>query len=201
MWCFECSVYENLSCYTGGDFDYIKELSTSHCSGLDGIDPFFAGEFVHLISSPLVLIINCSFETGLFPKELKIAKVIPLHKSGDVNRITNYRPISILPYFSKLFEKAMFSRIYNFLMKFSLVNDRQFGFRKAHSTFMPLMLLYSKIAEAAERGEYTIGIFLDLAKAFDTVDQNLLIVKLDFYGFRGCLGLAQRLLIKQKATG
>ena len=165
----------------------IKELKISHSCGLDDIDPCIAGEFIPLISSPLSSLINCSLSTGKVPDELNLAKVIPLHKSGDLNKICNYRPISILPYFSKIFEKAIYRRVESFLSRHSLlVINKQFGFRKNHSTYMPLLLLYSKIADALERGEFTIGVLLDLSKAFDTVNHQILLSKLYYYILRGC---------------
>ena len=99
--------------------------------------------------------------------------------------ISNYRPISILNYFSKFFEKVMYTRLYKYLSKFSLISDDQFGFRKGHSTSMALIHLHTKIAESIDQNKFSIGIFLDLAKAFDTVNHAVLLRKLDYYGVRG----------------
>ena len=167
----------------------IIEISTrlkiSHSSGIDGIDPCIARCSVPRIAHLLSSIINCSFSSGVFPDRLKSAKVIPLHKSGKKDTISNYRPISILCFFSKFFEKAMHSRLYGFLARFSIITKSQFGFRRNHSTYMPLVLLHSRVAEAMDRGSYIIGVFLDLAKAFDTVNHKVLLKKLEHYGVRG----------------
>ena len=163
------------------------DLKASHSCGCDDIDPSIAKSSIKYIAPLLSSIINCSLDTGVFPSDLKMARVIPLFKSGEKNKVTNYRPISILPYFSKFFEKVMCNRLYNYFNKFSLFNNGQFGFRKGHSTYMALMLLYSKITEAIDKGEYVVGVFLDLAKAFDTVNHSILIHKLEHYGVKNNL--------------
>ena len=99
------------------------------------------------------------------------ARVIPLFKSGDYNNYNNYRPTSILPYFSKLIEKIVHSRLYVYFDKFHFLNDFQFGFRNNHSTYMSLLLLQSAVSDAIE-----VALFPDLQKAFDTVNHHLLTV-------------------------
>ena len=160
-------------------------LKASHSCGVDDVDPCIAHEFISLVADPLSSIFNSSFRTGLIPCELKSAKVIPLYKSGDRDNFINYRPISILPYFSKFIEKIVHNRLYDYFDKFNLLNESQFGFRKNHSTYMPLLLLQSAVSEAIDVGEVVLALFLDLQKAFDTVNQQILLYKLESYGIRG----------------
>jgi hypothetical protein len=119
---------------------------------------------------------------------MKIANVVPLFKSGCPMLFNNYRPVSLLPTLSKVFEKIMYNRVLDFLNEMKILFDLQFGFRKLHSTYMALMILMDKITKLLDNGDYIVGIFLDFSKAFDTVDHNILLKKLHFYGIRGtCL--------------
>ena len=99
--------------------------------------------------------------------------------------LTNYRPISILPCFSKVLESAMYRRVMNYLNMNNILNSHQYRFRKKHSTFMTILELINKIFQSFENNAYTIGIFIDLKKAFDTADHSILLSKLNFYGIRG----------------
>ena len=154
-------------------------------SGWDGICCNVLKE-THLdFLTPLTHVYNLSLSQGIFPSELKIAKVIPLYKAGDNTLFINYRPISVLSVFSKLLEKIMYSRLIAFINKCKILHELQFGFRKDHSTGLALTILVDKITEALDRGDYSIGIFLDFSKAFDTVDHSILFQKLSFYGIRG----------------
>ena len=137
------------------------------------------------ISLPLTHILNLSFQQGVFPNELKTAKVSPLYKANDPMKFNNYRPISLLTIFSKIFEKLMYARLLDFLNKYHILYKYQFGFRKAHSTYMALILLLDNLNTALDKGEYAVGIFLDFQKAFDTVDHHILLKKLEHYGIRG----------------
>ena len=134
---------------------------------------------------PLCHIINLSFDKGYVPYELKIANVVPIFKKGDATLISNYRPISVLPVFSKIFEKLVYSRLTKYIDKHNILTNYQFGFKKGYSTYMALTILIDKITSAMDKGEHIIGLFLDFAKAFDTVNHDILLCKLNHYGIRG----------------
>ena len=140
----------------------------------------------YIIAEPLALIINLSFETGIFIENLKIAKTIPIYKdAGNKLNCCNYRPISLLSNINKIIEKLMYNRLHNFLLKYNCIYDLQFGFRKGHSTIHALLHLTEDIRKTLDNNSFAVGIFVDLQKAFDTVDHNILLRKLEFYGIRG----------------
>ena len=153
--------------------------------GYDGIDMCMLKKIIPHILTPLRHICNTSLSQGIFPDEMKIARIIPLFKSGDKQNVSNYRPISLLPQFSKILEKIFNNRLMNFLNSNNLLYLRQYGFRKNMSTSMAIMELVENITNAMDNGKFTIGVFIDLKKAFDTVDHNILVTKLDHYGIRG----------------
>ena len=140
------------------------------------------GCLFHLIFAPLADIINLSLLKGNFPDKLKIAKIIPIFKAEDPNFFVNYRPISLLSNFSKFFEKVMYNRLVEFAEKHDILYRCQFGFRKNHSTSHALIYLVNKIASAIDQHETTVGVYLDLSKAFDTLDHQILFAKLEHYG-------------------
>ena len=153
--------------------------------GYDGICAKIVKSSYSLILEPLLHVLNLSVTQGIFPNELKIAKVIPLYKGGDVTCINNYRPVSILPTFSKIFERIMHKRLMSFITKYNILYKFQFGFRQNYSTNMALIYLIDKIMSAVDNANFVIGIFLDLRKAFDTVNHTIMLNKLYKYGVRG----------------
>ena len=139
-----------------------------------------------IISPFLSNIFNSCMQQGEFPNSLKIAEVVPVFKKGDSNLLTNYRPIWILSQISKIFEKLMYNRINNYLEKYHLISDKQFGFRQNSSASHAIIDIYEKLIQNSDKGMYTYCIFLDLTKAFDTVNRYVLLHKMNnFYGFRG----------------
>jgi hypothetical protein len=160
-------------------------ISCTHSTGIDDIDPVAAKSTLPYIAKPLSAIINASLQTGIIPSQTKIAKVTPIFKNGIKTELGNYRPISILPYFSKYFEKIVYNRTYSFITKLELLNPNQFGFQQGKSTSMAAISLHDFVSGTIDQKQLAIGIFLDLAKAFDSVDHSILIEKLPYYGIRG----------------
>ena len=154
-------------------------------SGWDDISTKFLKLSLEYIITPLTHLCNRSLQEGVFPEQLKIANVIPLYKSEDPMKFNNYRPVSLLCILSKVFEKIMYTRLLKFLNKLQIIYKNQFGFRKHHSTYMALMLLIDKITKSLDKGEFVVGVFLDFSKAFDTVNHEILLKKMEHYGIRG----------------
>ena len=139
-----------------------------------------------VLSIPLQLLFNYSFSTGMVPDQFKVARVVPLRKKkGSSCLVPNYRPISIRSLFNKLIENILYNIINRNLGRFSILYNNQFGFRSKHSSSHALPLFTDNIQRSIDNGTYSCGIFLDLRKAFDTVDHKILLIKLKYCCIRG----------------
>ena len=165
--------------------DIINELHPNKSAGFDEISPKIIKLACPFIAQPLTEIFNSSLVTGIFPDQMKIARVIPLFKSEDRTLVNNYRPISVLPVFSKILEKIIYKRLNSYLNNYNLLTHKQYGFRENHSTYMALVDLVDRVSKEIDSGQLSLGIFIDLSKAFDTIDHTILINKLPYFGIRG----------------
>jgi hypothetical protein len=163
----------------------IQEIDPHVSPGLDNINNKILKAIGPAIAEPLAAIFNQSIESGIFPKAWKSAAVVPIHKGNAKNEPSNYRPISLLGSLSKLLERIVNKRLVTYLESNSLLTNRQFGFRKGISTENAVTLLTNSISTHLDEGRACVGVFLDLAKAFDTVSVPILLKKLESYGIRG----------------
>ena len=166
--------------------DFINTLDQSKSSGPHSIPP----KVLHLIKNDISVLLaklfNLSFSDGIFPDILKLAKVIPVFKNkGSTLECSNYRPISLLSNVEKIFEKIIYKRTYSFLNRNNVLYNYQFGFRRSFSTSHALMSISQSIYDALDKGNFACALFIDLEKAFDTVDHSILSAKLLHYGIRG----------------
>ena len=163
----------------------IANLPSKTSSGYDDKSNVLLKSLRTSLSYPLTLIMNQSLETGVFPDRMKLAEVIPLYKNKAMDHLVNYRPISLLITISKILEKIMYKRVISFINKSDILFKSQYGFRRQHSCEQAVQELLAKILHSQEDGHKTASIFMDLSKAFDTLNHDLLLQKMERYGIRG----------------
>ena len=162
----------------------VHMLKFNSSKGNDDITPSIIKDIICEIALPLTHIFNIFLQHDQFQDKLKLQELYPFI-NVTIKIINNYRPISIRPYFSKILERLMYSRLLNYLTVNKILCDKQYGFREGHSTDMTLLHMINDFTEGLHNKFFCIGIFIDLSKAFDTVDHKLLIRKLNHYGIRG----------------
>ena len=165
----------------------IGALPNKKSSGHDNIDNVLLKQIAVEIAPILADIFNQSLLSGVFPDIMKLAEVVPLFKNKDRMVTSNYRPISLLITLSKILEKIVYKRTYSFLQKHRILYKSQYGFRSAHSCENAITELVGHVIKEQEMGKHTAALFLDLSKAFDTLEHKVLLKKLEIYGIRGSL--------------
>ena len=162
----------------------IKNLAIKS-PGHDNIKSDLIKTVVNEICYPLSILFNLSLSSGTVPDDMKVAKVVPIYKKDSPQQFGNYRPVSVLPTFSKILERIIHNRCYDFLVKRDILYKKEYGFRNNHTTYMAVLDFVKDVSEASDNDKLTLGVFMDLSKAFDTIDHNILLDKLYHYGFHG----------------
>uniref|UniRef100_A0A1B6KEM6 Reverse transcriptase domain-containing protein n=1 Tax=Graphocephala atropunctata TaxID=36148 RepID=A0A1B6KEM6_9HEMI len=166
----------------------INSLKPKTSSGIDEISAKLIKTCKHELTKPLTALINKSLQQGIFPTMLKTAKVYPKHKSGSTNDLMNYRPISLISTFSKIYEKIVLDRLLSYLEQNNLMTNQQHGFLKGRSTTTALIQLTEYIIDQLDNGHAVTSLFLDLSKAFDCLNHDQLLNKMKSLGINGKAG-------------
>ena len=162
----------------------IDQLKPKNSCGIDGLSNKLLKVIKHDIIDGLTIMINQCLTTNIFPDRMKLAKVVPLHKKNDNDIFDNYRPISLLPSISKIIERLMHVQILSHFDKYNLMFNSQYGFRPNHSTELAALEVIDQISCQMDKNEIPINLFLDLSKAFDCLNHDILLFKLKYYGFQ-----------------
>ena len=160
----------------------LDNLENKNSSGHDGISNKLLKSIKCSVSKSLTIIINQMITTGIFPDAFKVSKVMPIFKKGDCSLMSNYRPISLLPTISKIFERVIHDQMYEYFNNFNLLAEQQYGFRKKHSTEYAAIKLIDHVSKQMENGKTPGCLYIDLSKAFDTLAFDILLFKLKYYG-------------------
>ena len=162
--------------------EIVSKMKNNTSPGYDNISVKVVKRVIQFISNTLCKVFNCSMCNGTVPDQMKIGRVTPIHKKGDVSIMNNYRAISVLAIFTKMFERCMYNKVIAFLNKHNILYKNQFGFRHGHFTCSAILELIHNITKAIENKDFTLSVFIKLSKAFDLIDHTILLYKLHHYG-------------------
>ena len=165
--------------------DTIHQLQNKKTEDIFGMNALVVKQTAHLIVQPLTDIINTSFEMGVFPSKLKIGKIILIFKKGNPNCCASYRPVAILPVFSKIFEKLLVGRVVHYFLGHGYFTENQFGYVRGRSTRHAVDRLVSYIYDKFEEQQHCMAQFYDLTRAFDCMSHKIFLSKMEYYGFHG----------------
>ncbi len=179
--------------------DLLKTMPNKASNDFFGINMRLIKHVMHPISVPLSHIFNLSLNSGHFPKKFKLSRTVPIFKTGNPNDVDNYRPISLVCTLSKILEKMVATNLINYLQINKLIHPHQFGFQRNISTEHNLIHVINYISQAINKGNYCVGVFFDLKKAFDVVDHKILLKKLEKLGVKeNCLKWFESYLSNRK---
>lgn len=185
------TMFYNFHCIEDEFTDYtevirtIRQMKSGKAPGYDTISINFIKKHEGPMAVGISYLFNICMTEGVFPELLKTAKIIPVFKKGDKLEVNNYRPVSLLPCIGKILEKLLYTRVMKFLSKQEILSDNQYGFRPGSSTEIAATNMVNLFQDALDEGKVSAAIFIDLSKAFDAIDHNIMFEKLSLYGIRG----------------